>query len=76
MVATFKKPNQAFWWVMGGTTLFLGAILIIPAFRDLFGFAAISPADLVICVVAGILSVVWFEVFKVIRGRRTTAHLP
>jgi Ca2+-transporting ATPase len=69
MVATFKRPNTAFWWVMGGTLVFLGAVLALPGLRELFRFAPVSPIALLVCCAAGILSVVWFELFKVIRSR-------
>lgn len=70
IVATFKRPNTAFWWVMGGTIVFLGAVLVIPGLRELFRFSPVSPVAVLVCVTAGILSVVWFELFKVIRNRR------
>ncbi len=70
MFSTFRKPNSAFWWVMGGTIFFLGAVFIIPALRELFRFAPITPGNLVLCMAGGLLSVVWFEVFKIIRGRQ------
>ncbi|MDD1715784.1 MAG: cation-translocating P-type ATPase [Methanolinea sp.] len=72
----FKKPNTAFWWVIGGTAIFLGAVLIIPGLRDLFRFAPVSPVALVVCTAAGMLSVFWFELFKVIRSRGNLMNSP
>ena len=69
MVATFKKPNKAFWWVIGGTTFFLGAVLLVPGLRALFQFAPVSPEYLLLCIVGGLFTVTWFEMFKVIRAR-------
>jgi Ca2+-transporting ATPase len=69
IVASFRRPNRAFWWVMGGTIFFLGIVLVIPAVRDLFRFAPVSPADLLLCIMGGAASVIWFEFFKVIRAR-------
>jgi Ca2+-transporting ATPase len=71
MVASFQRPNRAFWWVIGGALLFLAAVLAVPAFRDLFQFAPVSPEMLLTAAAAGILSVLWFEVYKLfISGRK------
>ena len=59
-----RVPNAALWWVTGGTIIFLGLVLNIPVLRQIFRFSLMHPIDVVICVSAGILSVVWFEVFK------------
>ncbi len=58
-------PNAALWWVTCGAVIFLGLILNTPFLREIFRFTAIHPIDVVICVSAGIMSVVWFELFKV-----------
>jgi Ca2+-transporting ATPase len=71
MVASFRRQNRAFWWVIGGAILFLAAVLVVPAFRDLFQFAPVSPEMLLMAAVAGVLSVLWFELYKLfIAGRK------
>jgi Ca2+-transporting ATPase len=69
MVATFKKPNKAFWWVIGGTVFFLGAVLVVPGLRALFQFAPVSPEYLLLCIIGGLFTVTWFELFKVMCAR-------
>ncbi|MDD1664889.1 MAG: cation-translocating P-type ATPase, partial [Methanomicrobiales archaeon] len=64
VLATMKSPNRAFWMVIGGTLFFLAVVVALPAARDVFRFAVFNPWDLVICTFAGILSVLWFEVYK------------
>ena len=76
MVATFKKPNKAFWWVIVGTAFFLGAVLIVPGLRALFQFAPVSPEYLLLCVIGGLLTVIWFELFKVMRAREGSRNDP
>jgi Ca2+-transporting ATPase len=66
--ATLRAPNRAFWWVTGGTLFFLGAAIALPAAREVFRFAFPAPADLLLCVLAGALSVLWFEVYKLAGG--------
>jgi len=67
ILATLATPNRAFWWVIGGTLFFLAVVMVVPAVRDVFRFAILPPWDLLASLLAGALSVVWFEVFKRIR---------
>ena len=60
----YRTPNAALWWVTGGTIIFLYLVLTIPFLREIFRFSVIHPIDVVICISAGILSTVWFELFK------------
>jgi Ca2+-transporting ATPase len=71
MVSTFRTPNSALWWVVGGAVVFLAVALYVPPIRDLFRFGVLHPLDLVICLAAGALSVGWFEVLKIVRSRRS-----
>ena len=59
-----RSPNAALWWVTGGAVIFLGLVLNVPFLREIFRFTVLHPVDLVICVSAGVGSVVWFEIFK------------
>jgi Ca2+-transporting ATPase len=63
------SPNAALWWVVSGAVVFLLVALYTPFSRELFGFALLYPGDVAVCVLAGTLSVLWFEVLKVM-GRR------
>jgi hypothetical protein len=38
--------------------------LRVPVLRGLFSFGALSAVDLMICVVAAVISVAWFELLK------------
>jgi Ca2+-transporting ATPase len=67
-----RTPNQALWWVLGGATLFLTVVLTVPALRDLFRFAPLHVPDLAICLTAGVLSILAFELAK--RFRREPRH--
>jgi Ca2+-transporting ATPase len=59
--------NTALWLVVGGTVLFLLLVLYIPALRGVFQMAYLKPIDLTMSVGAGVLSVLWFEILKVLR---------
>lgn len=69
IAARFRRPNRALGWVLGGTLFFLAAVLAIPGLRTLFQFAPVSPGFLLLCFTAGILTVAWFEVYKMVRAR-------
>lgn len=73
ILATLRSHNAAFWWVIAGGLLLLALVLFVPFLRDLFGFARLSPLDLVTCLGAGIISILWFEVFKLLRRRAGAA---
>jgi Ca2+-transporting ATPase len=67
MAMTLRAPNRAFWAVIGGTLFFLAVAIAFPATREVFRFAVVNPWDLLLCIVAGVLSVLWFEVYKIAR---------
>jgi len=65
IIANLRSPNTALRWVMGGALFFLAVVLYVPALRHLFGFAMLHWIDLLICLAAGTISILWFELFKV-----------
>jgi P-type Ca2+ transporter type 2C len=68
-LATLRARNAAFWWVVAGGLLLLSLVLFVPGLRDLFSFSPLTPADLLICLGAGIIGILWFEVAKLLRRR-------
>jgi len=68
-----REPNRALRWVLVGAVAGLCLILSLPFFRDLFHFSTPRPADLLLCVAAGFLGVLWFEVLKLVKSRRRQA---
>jgi Ca2+-transporting ATPase len=71
IISSLRRPNKAFWWVMGGTLFFLAAVLAIPSLQEIFQFAPVDSGEVLLAIVAGALSVVWFEIFKKIRRMRS-----
>ncbi|MHC1746512.1 MAG: cation-translocating P-type ATPase [Negativicutes bacterium] len=65
-----RSHNTVLWWVTGGAVLFVGLVLYVPFLRNLFKFAELHMIDLIICFVAGGISVAWFEILKLVRLRR------
>ena len=64
MFRSTRIANPALWWVIGGAVVFLGMVLTVPDLRGLFRFSTLHADDLLVCLSAGIFSVIWFEVFK------------
>ena len=62
--------NKAAGWVIGGAILFMILIMNIPFFLQLFQFEKIGIADSLVCIAAGLLTIIWFEVYKVIKLNR------
>ncbi|MBI5639290.1 MAG: cation-translocating P-type ATPase, partial [Nitrospirae bacterium] len=69
ILGTLRSPNTALWFVLGGALFFLGLVLYIPFLRDLFHFSILHPLDLAISLAAGLISIFWFEGFKMINGK-------
>jgi len=61
---------------MGAGVALLLLVLYVPPLRELFHFSALHLDDLAICLGAGLLSVLWFEGFKALRGRRGATRRP
>ena len=73
ILSTFRLPNTALWWVLGGTALFLGAVLYLPFLTKMFRFDTLHGTDLLLCFSAGFMSILWFEVLKLFRNKRPAA---
>jgi P-type Ca2+ transporter type 2C len=72
IVAMLREPNTALWMVLCGAVGFLGLVLYLPFLQNMFHFGGLGLLDLLICLVVGVLSILWFEGFKVINARRAT----
>lgn len=67
IIQILLTPNKAVKWVVGGAIFFLLLILNIPFLLNLFQFEKISYTEILSCAAAGLLSVVWFEVYKMLK---------
>jgi P-type Ca2+ transporter type 2C len=61
---TLQSRNSALWWVAGGAFAFLLLALTLPFLREVFHFTPITPQQFALCIVAGLGSVLWFELYK------------
>ncbi len=65
--STLKTPNAAVSWVFGGAIIFMSIVLFVPSVREIFRFSYLHTIDILICIAAGVISIVWFEIFKVFK---------
>jgi Ca2+-transporting ATPase len=61
------SPNKAVKWIVGGAIIFMILILNIPFLLNLFQFEKIGGLELIICTVAGLSSIIWFEIYKQVK---------
>ena len=65
--SSLNSRNSAQWWVVGGALTFLLLTLYVPFLREIFHFAPLTPYQLALSFAAGLCSVLWFELLKLIR---------
>jgi len=65
-----RSRNAAVAWVATGAVMLLILVLSVPALRSLFEFSVLHPIDIALCIGAGLSSVAWFEMLKMIIRRR------
>jgi len=69
IMSTLHSSNRALWWVIGGAFGFLILALVLPFMRGIFHFAPITISQFTLCLATGIVSVIWFEWFKIFRRK-------
>jgi Ca2+-transporting ATPase len=73
LLATIQLPNSPLWWVVSGVFLLVGAMLYVPLLSDLLRFSRLSVPWVGVCIVAGLVSVLWFEGVKWWRIQRNSS---
>ena len=63
-------PNKALLWVTGGAIFFLALILNVPFFLELFQFQKLSLVNIFICSLAGLTTIAWFEIYKMVKLKK------
>ena len=68
-------PNRAVKWVVGGALFFLILIMEVPFLLNLFQFEKITIPEQIVCIIAGLSSVMWFEIYKQIKRSKKFVDL-
>jgi Ca2+-transporting ATPase len=71
-----KTPNDALLGVSVAALFFLGLALYVPFLASIFKFGQLHLIDLAICALASVMSILWFEVLKVVNrwARNKVGH--
>lgn len=70
IISSFKNTNKSLVFVILGALAFLGLVIYIPALRSAFHFAPVHLIDFALAVFGGILSILWFEFFKLFTRKK------
>lgn len=70
IINTIRERNVALWLITFGVITGLCLVLYIPLLRNLFSFGSPDPFELLLCFVAALVSILWFEIFKLIQHLR------
>jgi Ca2+-transporting ATPase len=70
VITTLRERNIALWIITAGVVAGLGLVLYVPFLQGLFSFAPLNSSELLLCVVAALVSVLWFEIFKLVQKLR------
>ena len=68
---TIQYKNNLVGLIIGITILMTGLLLFIPAFSRFFLFETVSVSQIGICVLVGSISVLWVEIYKVFKRRKS-----
>ena len=59
-----ERRNPTLIWILGGALGALAVVTTVPVVRRAFDFGAMSWAEVAVALGAGVIAVVWFEVYK------------
>ncbi|MFY7987322.1 MAG: cation-translocating P-type ATPase [Flavobacterium sp.] len=68
---TIQYKNNLVGLIIGITILLTGLLLFIPAFSNFFLFEMVSSFQIGLCVLVGSISVLWVEIYKAFKRRKT-----
>jgi Ca2+-transporting ATPase len=68
---TIQYKNNLVGLIIGVTILVTGLLLFVPAFSKFFLFEMVSGSQIGICVLVGSISVLWVEIYKVFKRRKS-----
>lgn len=74
IVASLRQKNTALIWISVSTITLLGLVLYTPSVRSLFRFGVLHLNDLLICLLAALISISWFEAVKYFTRRQSTSR--
>jgi Ca2+-transporting ATPase len=72
---SFKgRSNRTLYWILALAATLLVVLLTVPGVRGVLHFGAISWTDIPIVFVAGLVGIIWFEVYKAVTAAKQRRH--
>jgi P-type Ca2+ transporter type 2C len=63
-LTVLREPNPALWWIVFGTLVALALVIYVPPIQALFRFAPLPALGVVLCLVAAVVSLLWYELAR------------
>src|SRR5690606_29989295 len=70
IVTTLRYKNPLIPGIIALTTLITVVIFMVPSFRAFFGFGILSANHILLCIAAGAISALWYELVKMVKRQR------
>jgi Ca2+-transporting ATPase len=70
VVESLRQPNPALWWITAGALTALAAAIYVPPLAAIFRFAPLGVHEIGVALLAGAAGAAWYEVRKLVAGRR------
>ncbi|MDD5457157.1 MAG: cation-translocating P-type ATPase [Candidatus Margulisbacteria bacterium] len=67
IISSIFTPNKSLVFVFSGAILFLFCILYVPLLQNIFHFSFMHIDDVFVSLLAGLLSIGWFEVLRIVQ---------
>jgi len=69
MLAALRSASSVLWWITAGTLVALAAAVYVPPVAGVFRFAPLSSGELAVAAAVGVVGVLWYEAYKLVRPR-------
>ncbi len=64
-----RRRNRTLEWILGAAGALLVVLLTVPWLRDAFRLGPLRPSDWLVALVAALVGVTWFEIYKLLIRR-------
>ncbi len=70
LIRIFRTPNKAMTFLILGVLALIVLVTQVPPVTSLFHLARLGIVEILLCLAIGNISVLWFEIYKMIRGQK------
>jgi Ca2+-transporting ATPase len=69
ILQSLRAANPVLWWMTAGTLAAVLLAIYVPPIAGVFRFAPLEPVRLAVAAAAGLVGVLWYELYKLLRPR-------